>query len=140
MTTDFVRFLEDLHKLFRNSKLAKLLFLNFRTVFVNLTKSVVVFWINWQNHLAYFGIIGDKKFVDLTKNNLYRKKRDITIVETPALDEILKAHMVEGFLDTASINDEQILETVNGYDIRMTVYNTYPQRSVMANCAKVNCG
>ena len=70
-------------------------------------------------------------------NNLYRKKRDITIVETPALDEILKAHMVEGFLDTASINDEQILETVNGYDIRMTVYNTYPQRSVMANCAKV---
>ena len=45
--------------------------------------------------------------------------------------------MVEGFLDTASINDEQILETVNGYDIRMTVYNTYPQRSVMANCAKV---
>ena len=90
--------------------------------------------------MAYFGIIGDKKFVDLTKNNLYRKKRDITIVETPALDEILKAHMVEGFLDTASINDEQILETVNGYDIRMTVYNTYPQRSVMANCAKVNCG
>merc|ERR1712241_1307125 len=50
---------------------------------------------------------------------------------------ILKAHMVEGFLDTASIHDEQILETVNGYDIRMTVYNTYPQRSVMANCAKV---
>ena len=78
-----------------------------------------------------------KYVVDLTKNNLYRKKRDITIVETPALDEILKAHMVEGFLDTASINDEQILETVNGYDIRMTVYNTYPQRSVMANCAKV---
>ena len=87
--------------------------------------------------MEYFGIIGDKKYVDLTKSNLYRKKRDITIVETPALDEILKAHMVEGFLDTASINDEQILETVNGYDIRMTVYNTYPQRSVMANCAKV---
>ena len=68
----------------------------------------------------------------------YRKKRDITIIETPALDQILKAHMVEGFLDTASIHDEQILETVNGYDIRMTVYNTYPQRSVMANCAKVS--
>ena len=75
---------------------------------------------------------------NLKMNNLCRKKRDITIVETPALDEILKAHMVEGFLDTASINDEQVLETVNGYDIRMTVYNTYPQRSVMANCAKVS--
>ena len=32
----------------------------------------------------------------------YRKKRDLTIVETPALDEILKAHLVEGFMDTAS--------------------------------------
>ena len=68
----------------------------------------------------------------------YRKKRDvITIVETPALDEILKAHMVSGFMDTASIQDEDVLKTVNGYDIRMTVYNTYPQRAVMANCAKV---
>ena len=57
--------------------------------------------------------------------------------ETPALDEILKAHMVEGFMDTADVHDEDILESVNGLDIRMTVYNTYPQRSVMANCAKV---
>ena len=57
--------------------------------------------------------------------------------ETPALDEILKAHMVEGFMDTADMHDEDILESVNGLDIRMTVYNTYPQRAVMANCAKV---
>ena len=48
--------------------------------------------------------------------------------ETPALDEILKAHMVEGFMDTADVHDEDILESVNGLNIRMTVYNTYPQR------------
>ena len=54
MTTDFVRFFDDLHKLFRNSKFAKLLFFNFGTVFVNLTKSVVIFWGNWwQNMLIW---------------------------------------------------------------------------------------
>jgi hypothetical protein len=59
----------------------------------------------------------------------YRKKRSaITIVETPALDEILKAHIVPGYVDTADIHDEDVLETINNHDIRMTVYNTYPQR------------
>ena len=66
-----------------------------------------------------------------------RKKRELTIIETPALDEILKAHMVQGFLDTADVHDEDVLKSVNGHDIRLTVYNTYPQRAVMANCAKV---
>lgn len=66
-----------------------------------------------------------------------RKKRELTIIETPALDEILKAHMVEGFLDTADVHDEDVFKSINGHDIRMTVYNTYPQRAVMANCAKV---
>jgi len=58
-------------------------------------------------------------------------------IETPALDQILKAHMVEGFVDTADVHDEDILKSVTGLDVRMTVYNTYPQRAVMANCAKV---
>merc|ERR1719328_417351 len=66
-----------------------------------------------------------------------RKKRELTIIETPALDEILKAHMVEGFLDTADVHDEDVFKSINGHDVRMTVYNTYPQRAVMANCAKV---
>ena len=70
---------------------------------------------------VFFGNIG-------TKNDL---------IETPALDEILKAHMVEGFLDTADVHDEDVFKSINGHDIRMTVYNTYPQRAVMANCAKV---
>ena len=54
MMTDFVRFLEDLHKLFRNLKLAKLLLFNFRTVFVNLTKSVVVFWVKCRKPVGIF--------------------------------------------------------------------------------------
>merc|ERR1719225_1145035 len=65
------------------------------------------------------------------------RRRKIYQLLAAALDEILKAHMVEGFMDTADVHDEDILESVNGLDIRMTVYNTYPQRAVMANCAKV---
>lgn len=44
---------------------------------------------------------------------------------------------LEGFVDTADVHDEDILKSVTGLDVRMTVYNTYPQRAVMANCAKV---
>ena len=40
-------------------------------------------------------------------------------------------------MDTADVHDEDILKSVTGLDVRMTVYNTYPQRAVMANCAKV---
>ena len=42
---------KDLHKLFWNSKLALLLFLNFRTICLNLTKSVIVFWVNWWQNM-----------------------------------------------------------------------------------------
>ena len=44
---------------------------------------------------------------------------------------------ITGFVDTADVHDEDILKSVTGLDVRMTVYNTYPQRAVMANCAKV---
>ena len=40
-------------------------------------------------------------------------------------------------MDTADVHDEDILKSVTGLDVRMTVYNTYPQRAVMANCAKI---
>lgn len=68
-----------------------------------------------------------------------RKRRDVdlTIAETPSLSEILKGHIVDGFVDTADIHDEDLLMSKNGNNLRMTVYNTYPQRAVMANCAKV---
>ena len=51
MMTDFIRSFDDLHKLFRNSKL---LFFNLRTVFVNLTKSVIVFWVNCRKPVGIF--------------------------------------------------------------------------------------
>lgn len=44
---------------------------------------------------------------------------------------------ITGFVDTADVHDEDILKSVTGLDVRMTVYNTYPQRAVMANCAKI---
>lgn len=104
------------------------------TVFVPSNEAIEDF----RHDLQHINVVENERDVYNIDDGLsYRKKRDITIVETPALDEILKAHMVQGFLDTASIQDEQIVNSVNGNKIRMTVYNTYPQRAVMANCAKV---
>ena len=77
------------------------------------------------------------KFFCSCSNKLLQVLKILLPIETPALDEILKAHMVEGFVDTADVHDEDILQSVNGLNIRMTVYNTYPQRAVMANCAKI---
>ena len=82
------------------------------------------------NHISNF-------FVHAVINYFKYLLKFLLPIETPALDEILKAHMVEGFVDTADVHDEDILQSVNGLNIRMTVYNTYPQRAVMANCAKI---
>ena len=96
---------------------------------------------DFRHDLQHLNTLGDYEYEAVPYNVddglSYRRKRDITIVETPALDEILKAHMIQGFVDSGSIQDEEVVSSVNGYDIRMTVYNTYPQKAVMANCAKV---
>jgi len=68
-----------------------------------------------------------------------RRKRDLTITEAPKLQDIILAHMTKGFVTTNDMEDEALMETeadVNG-KIRMNVYNTYPQKVIMANCAKV---
>eukprot|EP00091_Calanus_sinicus_P004503 TRINITY_DN14830_c0_g1_i1.p1 TRINITY_DN14830_c0_g1~~TRINITY_DN14830_c0_g1_i1.p1 ORF type:complete len:332 (-),score=119.18 TRINITY_DN14830_c0_g1_i1:618-1508(-) len=68
-----------------------------------------------------------------------RKKRDLTITEAPRLQDIILAHMTKGFVSATDMEDEALVETEaaeNG-KIRMNVYNTYPQKVIMANCAKV---
>jgi len=68
-----------------------------------------------------------------------RKKRDLTITEAPRLQDIILAHMTEGFLSSTDMEDEALVETEaaeNG-KIRINVYNTYPQKVIMANCAKI---
>jgi len=66
-----------------------------------------------------------------------RKKRDFTVTETPRLQDILLAHMTEGFVSTNDMADESLLSTMMGDKIRMTVYNTFPKKVVMANCARI---
>ena len=68
-----------------------------------------------------------------------RKKRDLTITEAPRLQDIILAHMTKGYVSATDMEDEALVETEaaeNG-KIRMNVYNTYPQKVIMANCAKI---
>jgi len=68
-----------------------------------------------------------------------RKKRDLTITEAPRLKDIILAHMTKGFVSIADMEDEALVDTEaseNG-KIRMNVYNTFPQKVIMANCAKI---
>jgi len=68
-----------------------------------------------------------------------RKKRDLSVTETPRLQDIILAHMTEGFVATSDMEDETMMPTEAGEkkEIRMNIYNTYPQRVIMANCAKI---
>jgi len=71
-----------------------------------------------------------------------RKKRDLSVTETPRLQDIIlahMAHMTEGFVATSDMEDETMMPTEAGEkkEIRMNIYNTYPQRVIMANCAKI---
>ena len=43
------------------------------------------------------------------------------------------------FVNKSDVQDEDLITTVgdNGHKLRITVYNTYPEKVVMANCARV---
>ena len=68
-----------------------------------------------------------------------RKKRSIMIVEQPELPDIITGHIVKGFINTKDISEEELLtsENTDNDQIRMTIYPTHPEKTVMANCAKV---
>ena len=70
-----------------------------------------------------------------------RKRRaPLSLETTPGLEDILLAHLAPGLLTTASMTDQGEVETVSGATIRLTVYNTYPEKTVMANCARITSG
>ena len=68
-----------------------------------------------------------------------RKRSPPTPQELPSLKEVLLGHLVPSMLSTNSMSDEGEVETMatSGSKIRITVYNTFPQKVVMANCARV---
>eukprot|EP00092_Neocalanus_flemingeri_P035181 GFUD01038285.1.p1 GENE.GFUD01038285.1~~GFUD01038285.1.p1 ORF type:complete len:856 (-),score=258.96 GFUD01038285.1:138-2705(-) len=68
-----------------------------------------------------------------------RKKRSILILEQPELPDIVAGHIVKGFVNTKDFRDEELLtsENTENDQIRITFYPTQPEKTIMANCAKV---
>ncbi len=70
---------------------------------------------------------------------LSRRKRSLTVAEAPRLEDLLKNHVIDGRMDSRDLlQDERVLQTrAPGSSVRITVYNTYPTRTAMANCARL---
>merc|ERR1719319_483049 len=67
-----------------------------------------------------------------------RRRRAPLSLAAPSLNNILLGHMVPGILAASSMRDEEQVATMaEGSRIRLTVYNTFPEKVVMANCARV---
>merc|ERR1719483_1465004 len=68
-----------------------------------------------------------------------RKKRSIMIVEQPELPDIVAGHIVKGFVNTKDFSNDELVasENTDTDQIRMTIYPTHPEKTIMANCAKV---
>ena len=70
-----------------------------------------------------------------------RRRAALEVSEAPQLNDIIKGHIVEGFMDTADFHDESQLSTLltgdSGSKLRINVYNSYPEKTVMVNCARV---
>ena len=65
----------------------------------------------------------------------YRKKRSVVnsiSVNAPQLGDIVGGHFIDGVLDMNDIHDEDMIatKTSTGTKMRMTVYNTYPEKGI----------
>jgi len=69
----------------------------------------------------------------------FAKKRRKRQVSQAKVKQIIQSHLIPGFVSTSDVQDEDLIKTVgdNGHKLRITVYNTYPEKVVMANCARV---
>jgi len=72
-----------------------------------------------------------------------RKKRSVMIVyeptETVDFKDIIAGHIVQGFVDTNDMRNDNALDSANSNNdpIKISIYPTRPQKTVMANCAKI---
>jgi transforming growth factor-beta-induced protein len=94
-----------------------------------------------MNVIAGSGNIGEITY-NIDDGLMSRRRRQVAITdltETPRLQDIMLAHMTPGFVDTIDMRDESTLvtETPDRSSLRLTVYNTFPQKVIMANCAKI---
>ena len=65
----------------------------------------------------------------------YRKKRSALnsiSVNAPQLSDIVGGHFIDGFVNLHDIKDEDMIPTKTsaGTKMRMTVYNTYPEKGI----------
>jgi len=67
----------------------------------------------------------------------YRRRKKREALGAEKLAEIVKGHMVKGFVSSGDVRDEDMIETLGQNKLRMTIYNTYPEKVVMANCARI---
>ena len=53
-------------------------------------------------------------------------------VNAPQLSDIIGGHFIDGFIDVNDIHDEDMIltKTSSGSKMRMTVYNTYPEKGL----------
>jgi len=68
-----------------------------------------------------------------------RKKRSIMIVEQPELTDIIAGHIVKDSINSKDLSDGELVasENTDKDKIRITTYQTHPETTVMANCAKI---
>ena len=95
---------------------------------------------DFTRDLEDVGLAGEDNIVyNVDDGLLKRRKRSIQISEGPEVADILAGHVVAGYHNIRDLVESELVESENTENnrIRVTVYPTKPEATVMANCAKV---
>ena len=96
---------------------------------------------DFTRELEDVGLVGEDNIVYNIDEGLLnkRRKRNIQISEGPEVADILAGHVVSGFHNIRDLVETELVQSENSEKnrIRVTVYPTRPEPTVMANCAKV---
>jgi len=70
---------------------------------------------------------------------LNRRKRNVGLVisQEVAMRDMLLGHVSHKIFNINDVSNDEMIATKAGTNIRMSVYNTYPKKTVLANCAIV---
>ena len=96
---------------------------------------------DFRRELEDVGLVGEDNIVYNIDEGLLKKrrKRNIQISEGPEVADILAGHVLAGFHNIRDMVESELVESENTENnrIRVTIYPTRPEATVMANCAKV---
>ena len=87
----------------------------------------------------YLGHDEDNVVYNIDDGLVTRKKRSLPMNEGSVVANMLKGHIVPGFRRLQELVSSELVSTLSaeGEQVRVTVYPTQPEPTVMANCAKV---